>query len=336
MDGQFNDVRELISQIIFKDESTPRFTNIHSPYFIALQKSLASYAINTSIDPIVRARLAIGAGFAYSSILPQSGLPIDDPHIHGILNWYNYVIDRFDELGINDPVFYLECCLYVSGIYERRAEKTFPDMPLDSNNPYIQKALAYMEKGLQAINNNDVNYATGSQYHAQLSAMHEHYLPKTAVLEDKHVQNAIHSFEACIQYATQPPTKKITTYITPSTAMKELEMAQAKWTACVSGNSEDQEKAQKLADEYKQDVSVSGFQMWDRSERWASMRDADYAKAALARLYLHTPQTNGKTPDYEKAAQWFSACEDKGYNQVYEALELPELQVYLSKIKNSM
>lgn len=296
----------------------PRFLDINSPYFIAFESALSPFVENDQISPPIRSRLALLLSCSYALILPRSGLPIDDPYMHGNLKWRNYIIDRYDEIGVHDPHLYVDSCVYVSGIYERRAEKTFSDIPLDPNNPYVRISGSYMKKALFASKNvKDLSYREEYAVLEKYALMLEKYLPKNGTLQDECVKEAIEALEQCVTFASNPPNKKMSLYIYSSTALKELELVANRHAYTTA-------QLDQLEKEYEDDMRENGFLMWDREERCNAERDADKARAKLGWLYYRLPQGDNQKPDYDKARYWFLSCRDKGYNKVRKGLALLE------------
>lgn len=304
----------LTRNILFDTTDGPRFRNIKSPYFMALESILSLFVENEQVAPVIKSRLALLLSCSYGLILPGSGLPIDGPHMHGNLKWRNYIIDRYDEIGVHDPYAYIDSCEYVSGIYERRAEKTFPDIPLDSNNPYIKTSESYINKILFALKNvKDLSYSSEYSALERYALMLEKYLPKNATLQDECAKEAIKALENCVTFASNPPNTKMLQYIYPGAALKKLEL---------EANLQTYTEAQldQLEKEYEDSLRENSFLMWDRQERLNAERDADRARSKLGWLYYRLPQGDNQKPDYEKARYWFLACRDKAYNKVRDGL----------------
>jgi hypothetical protein len=329
-------VNKLLLHCLYNQSDQPRLRDIHSDHFIAFTKILISFGLDQKIHPLLRIRFIYTTSYAYSAILPKSGLPLTDPHLRGAVTWRNYIIDRGDELGIYDPEFYLENCEYVSGIYLRRAEIAYPRLPLDANNPYIAQAIEYLKKGVAIIEKSDlISYLTAIKFLEQFALLQESFIPRKATLQDEWVKQTIKAYEYCINFNNKPsisnyslpPTYQSTKQTTASSHLTQR--IRGTTTLARSHSASQLHKPPSTSKDLREELSL-----WKLGEKLNLEHTRDRARAKLGWLYYRTPQEVSQSPNYEKSLQWFLSCKDKSANRVQEALELPEFHSFSNKSRS--
>lgn len=317
-------LQPFIAQLLFSDADLPRFKDISSQQFLTVERALQSIAQNEELPTHIRWVFAFGASLLYQTALPCSGLPIEDPHLQGAINWLHYVMDQYELRGGEDPTIYLESCHYISGLYERRAQTALSEGKLEAHHSLLQSAREYYAKSHQFIiaHQHALDIDALGKYLQQETSFKEKGLAASFTLEDEAIKDLIDTYELMLNFAIDPPHKTLSPYISSSRRLKQLNAL-----IVASNNTANGEE---VKTQYTSESTTEEEMLWDPAERSTAKRLADKVRIKLGYLYYRTPQSADKGPDFKKAANYFSACENRLNAWAEEWWELPELQPYLN------